>query len=408
MEPIDINVPTDPPRPFSSDILGLDAPPWELLARYTAEECAPAERAAVDAWIGASADRRAYVASLRAVYEATDRPHGGYDSRAAWAGFATRFGMSGELSPHYSDAAIHPKPSRPVPLPGSFPHRWSQGMGRGDRRVRAIQAVGVAAAIAILVMGGVAAWGVTRMGPGQQVRELTSAAGSRATVTLRDGTRLVLAPATHLRVPATFGRRDRTLELDGEALIAVVHDPGHPFTIRTRRAEIRDIGTTFVVRAYADDAEDRVVVTEGQLSLTAGRGGARADRAGAPLSAGDVATIADTAITVVHGAKVDTYTAWAQGRLVFDSTPLGAAVRELARTFDLQVTIADSSLAGERVTGTFDNLAVDEVLNEVTWVVGARFERHGRTVVIHRRGGQPARGGPAPSLSTALAHPPSA
>jgi ferric-dicitrate binding protein FerR (iron transport regulator) len=89
------------------------------------------------------------------------------------------------------------------------------------------------------------------------------------------------------------------------------------------------------------------------------------------------------------------YTEWTQGALVFKDTPLGEAMRDLARTFDLDVTIADSGLAVKVVTGSFRDQPADEVLGAITHVVGAHYERTGRTVVI-RRGALPV-GRPAPA-----------
>jgi ferric-dicitrate binding protein FerR (iron transport regulator) len=73
-----------------------------------------------------------------------------------------------------------------------------------------------------------------------------------------------------------------------------------------------------------------------------------------------------------------------QGRLVFDGTLLRDVVRELDRTFDVHITIADSVLAADPVTGSFDTETVDQVLNAITTVIGGRYERAGRAIVIRR------------------------
>jgi ferric-dicitrate binding protein FerR (iron transport regulator) len=78
-----------------------------------------------------------------------------------------------------------------------------------------------------------------------------------------------------------------------------------------------------------------------------------------------------------------------QGGMAFEDTPLRDVARELERTYDLTVTIADSALAKMPVTGSFPSAPVDEVLDAMTRVVGARFQRSGRVVTI-RRGVVPA------------------
>jgi ferric-dicitrate binding protein FerR (iron transport regulator) len=239
--------------------------------------------------------------------------------------------------------------------------------------------------VLVVVGASVAAWRSGWFAPAQPFRELASARGSRTTITLRDGSRLVLGPATRVRVPGDFGVSTRTVELDGEALFAVVHDARRPFAVRTARTVVRDVGTTFAVTAYADDACERVAVVEGEVALQ-----------GVALHANDMATV-DSAgrLAVRRAVDVTAYTGWTQGGLVFKDTPLGEAMRDLARTFDLDVTIADSELAVKLVTGSFRDQPADEVLSAITHVVGAHYERTGRTVVI-RRGALPV-GRPAPA-----------
>jgi ferric-dicitrate binding protein FerR (iron transport regulator) len=221
------------------------------------------------------------------------------------------------------------------------------------------------------------------LSPAQPVRELASAAGSRTTITLRDGTTLVLGPASRLRVPADFGRQTRTVDLDGEALLTVVHDARHPFAVRTARATVRDIGTTFAVRAYRDDPVDRVVVAQGEVAIgnvTLGaRDGASVDAAGR--------------VTVERSIDPSHDLAWAQGELAFKDTPLSDVVRELARFYDVDVKVADNALEAKPVTGTFRGQTVDEVLKEIAFAVGGRYERSGRSVVIRRGVGAAGRAG---------------
>ncbi len=279
----------------------------------------------------------------------------------------------------------------------------------------------VAGGVALVGVVAAAGIGGSRLVPftrAQPVREFASALGSRAAITLRDGTRLVLGPGTHLHIPASFGQSDRMVELDGEASFTVVHDERHPFAVRTPRALIRDVGTVFTVRAYRGDPSDRVVVQEGQVLLAACTDRPVAAHRPDPstrcpsgsLSRGDIATIDDTATTKVHRSDVASYFVWVQGGLAFNDALFEDVVRELSRTFGLEISVADSALLSQRVTGEFADVPPDEILNEVTRVVGARYDRAGRRVVIHRqttKAVHPDRDSPPP-LHTALAHDPTA
>jgi transmembrane sensor len=91
----------------------------------------------------------------------------------------------------------------------------------------------------------------------------------------------------------------------------------------------------------------------------------------------------------------DALLAWTQGEIVFHDTPLADAVGDLGRSFDLRIEIADTSLARLPITATFSAQPVDVVLDDITAIVGARYERSGHTVVIRRRAhvDAPPRGG---------------
>ena len=312
-----------------------------MLARYLQGECTSTEAAAVEQWIAADPTHAAEVAALRAAFDrVTDD--------ALWHGIAERM-----AEPPVRE--LRPRTSAP-------PHRISRPY------------IGLAAALVLAAAGLVVAQRANWFVSTQPFRDFVSAAGSRVTVTMRDGTQVVLGPLSRLRVPADFGSTTRTVTLDGEALFTVVHDAEHPFTVQTSRTTIRDVGTTFVVHAYGDDASDRIAVSEGEVALP-----------GVSLQARDVAVV-DTKghIDVERNADVGPYVGWIQGTLIFRRTPLRDAAKDVARVYDLDIRIADSTLAGALVTGSFGGQTAEAVLSAMTYVVGAHFERTGRTVVIRR------------------------
>jgi ferric-dicitrate binding protein FerR (iron transport regulator) len=137
-------------------------------------------------------------------------------------------------------------------------------------------------------------------------REYATAPGQRATVTLSDGTKFTLAPASQLRVPVGYASGNRGVILDGEAFFTVAHDAEHRFSAQTSRAVITDIGTAFDVRAYASDHDVHIAVADGSVVVGTRIAAAR----GTLLQKGDMAVITDTTITVTHDADVNAATAW--------------------------------------------------------------------------------------------------
>jgi ferric-dicitrate binding protein FerR (iron transport regulator) len=336
-----------------------------LLRRYVAGDCTPSERARIAAWVASAPERQVEVDALRQLHERAGELLHDFDTRTAWAAVAPRVGSRTPLGR-----------SRPAATRSLSYSAW---------RLTAI-----AATIVIAVAGSAGVWRIApRISLAQQVRQFATPAGGRATVTLRDGTQLTLGPATRLLVPADFGRRTRTVELDGEAYFTVVHDPARPFTVHARNAVATDIGTAFDVRAYVGDPAVRVAVVQGEVGVAA----AKAADHNRPVQAGDIATVTDTGVVVRHGANVAAATAWVQGGLVFVDTPLRDAVQDLARIYDVDIVVRDSTLLSKRLSGAFNaDERADDVLTAVTFSIGARYQRAGRRVVILRRAagaGQP-------------------
>jgi ferric-dicitrate binding protein FerR (iron transport regulator) len=241
----------------------------------------------------------------------------------------------------------------------------------------------VAAAAAVVALFAGAWWmapvGGSARGSGERVtREYATERGQLMRVRLPDGTSVTLGAASRLHYVGEGATREVALE--GEAVFNVVHDARHPFVVRAGGAVARDIGTTFGVRAYPGDSGARVVVAEGSVSLRAAGRAATAARVLEPGELGRVERGGTPEVTRVNAAR---YLSWADGRLEFDDVPLREVAAQLSRWYDVDVLLADSALGARRFTGSFQGESVDQVLAALAPPLHARYERRGRTVVLH-------------------------
>lgn len=316
--------------------------PWELLTRYLSGVATSDDVDAVRRWCEQDPSHDALLKSLEAAWRAAAELPARHDASAAWARLRVRTGQR------------------------AVGRAWAEP--RGERVVwqRAAIAAAIIAAVGL---------GLT-FGPLRSIRprtdafhEYAAAAGERLAVTLTDGTQLSLAPASRLRVPTAYGKATRTVELEGKAYFAVVHDPAHPFAVRARNALITDVGTHFLVDAYAGDSSVRVAVAEGRVRL-----------ARAILESGDLATLdARGRATVQSNANVASLTAWTTGQLRFHDEALATVAAELGRWYALDVS-ASNGLAGCRMTLAVGNDAASSVLDAVAALCHARYARNGSRV----------------------------
>jgi transmembrane sensor len=213
------------------------------------------------------------------------------------------------------------------------------------------------------------------------MREVVTTAGQRAEVRLGDGSRVILGVDSRLRFPVTLGKHSRDLELFGQAYFEVQHDPNRPFRVRSGGVITEDLGTEFVVRAYAGDSTVRVAVVSGQVSVRPSNGTASASPT--MLAEGDLATVTEDGLpSVTHDVNVESYLGWTKGRIEFRGTGLAEVARDLGRWYGLEIRLASPALERLRLTATFRNEPIEQVLHLITASLDLSADRAGDTVTL--------------------------
>jgi transmembrane sensor len=339
---------------------------WALLDRFFAGECTPAQRAAVLQWLETHPPPlpARYVGALRRVLGREEGRAGSWETDAVWVRLSETTGI-----------APRPRPAPPLRLVGAKPpvRRWTLMPSRTLR---------VAAALALVAGGGGAVlWWSGSSSPQVAMREFATARGQRTAMQFVDGTRVLLSVESTLRVPVEYRGRPRDVYLDGEAYFEVPHDSARPFVVHAGQAVIRDLGTRFGVRSYPDERHVQVVVAEGKVILDAASG---RDSLGPVLGPGDVGRLDEAGeASVRRGADTRRYLAWTEGRLAFKDAPLRGVLPQLARWYDLDLTLAEPSLAERRLTFSVQGEPIAQVLDAIALLAHARYERSGRSVTFY-------------------------
>ncbi len=368
------------------------------LARYVAGESDRSECERVEGWAAASAERRAYLAALLRTWARARAGATSAELRETDAAWAALRGRLGEAETSLDAVAIEVQTS-PAKSGGSFA---GTARGGGHRRGFVIPALSRspwslprAAAAALLLAGGVGVLRHFYFQPPEStarvavapapMREVVTGIGERARIRLGDGSRIVLGARSRIGIPTDFGVNSREIEAEGEAYFEVAHDSTLPFIVHARGARALDLGTAFVVRAYPEETEVRVVVTEG--AVTFGADSSLDPRSvTTTLRRGEMGRLAAGAISpVIRAVNPDHYTDWIDGRLSFDDTPLSEVIAELGRWHRTQILLADSTLARETLTATLTADSFRDALQTLTTVLVLRAERKGGSVILHRR-----------------------
>lgn len=235
----------------------------------------------------------------------------------------------------------------------------------------------MAASLAVAVaLGSFGLWRLYESTTVETSGPFATRAGERMTVTLSDGSIITLN--TRSRVRARYSRYERRLYLEaGETLFEVAKDPRRPFVVLAAGQSITARGTTFDVYIREKDLE--VVLTEGVVEVKP-EGVARANET--RMSPGQKLTVADGTATLTQVRSTEAVASWRKGFVVFDDTTLGEAVAEMNRYSSRPIRLADRSLEGLRLSGSFRTDGGEAFVEAVTLYFPVRALRDDASIVI--------------------------
>jgi transmembrane sensor len=224
----------------------------------------------------------------------------------------------------------------------------------------------LAAAALIVVAVGAGAWRLYR--DSIQTAGFATAIGELRTVTLADGTRLVLD--TNTRLDTRFGRDARALVLhEGRIDVDVARD-ARPFSVVSGRGIVRDLGTHFEVERHGEDVAVKLIA--GAVDVTVQDAG---EAGKATLAPGQEARFgAQGGVVVAEAGDLADASRWTEGTLVFRERRLADLIAEVNRYSEVQLRLADPALDDLRVSGVFhvgDQASLLEALR-VGWSISAK------------------------------------
>ncbi|MBW7947314.1 MAG: FecR domain-containing protein, partial [Sphingomonadaceae bacterium] len=176
-----------------------------------------------------------------------------------------------------------------------------------------------------------------------RAERIRTAVGEQRIVRLDDGSRVHVNTASSVRIAFEGDVRGVVLE-EGEAFFEVAPDPARAFVVAAGDAEVRALGTRFLVRR-ADGV--RVALAEGRVAVSAG-GATRM------LEPGEAVRVSGGGIGEPAPADIAALTGWLSGRLVFEETPLSAAIAEVNRYSRDPVVLAADGYGARAVSGVFE------------------------------------------------------
>lgn len=240
------------------------------------------------------------------------------------------------------------------------------------------------AAAACLLLGVVIASALIRRSSSRTALEqnltFSTTNGERKNITLADGSTVMLNAASSVKLLG-FDAEHRTVSLSGEAFFKIAKDKTHPFIIKTGKIQTHVIGTSFNIRAYADEPNISVAVASGKVQVEENNAGAKVLGAGMTINHLFTYNIKSGSYTLVEN-NVSTANGWINNQLYFNKATVADIARILERTYNVPVKVVGNAAANPHFTVTFNAGRLDVTLSQLSLLTGVTYQRTAAGVIL--------------------------
>lgn len=194
-----------------------------------------------------------------------------------------------------------------------------------------------------------------------QMIEVKTNPGMTTTVDLPDGTKVYLNSESSLTYPSFFCKDKRDVKLTGEAFFEVQKDLEHRFIVSgPHHTQIEVLGTSFNVEAFERDSFISTTLVEGKVRFAYQK---NRQSATVDMKPGQKLMYDTTSSQVkLIPTSGETETAWKDGKIIFQATPLPVALRMLEKRFNVTFVLSNNRLRGEAFNGSFTNQRLERIL----------------------------------------------
>ena len=202
--------------------------------------------------------------------------------------------------------------------------------------------------------------------------------GSKTKLYLPDGTLVWLNAGSKMSYAQDFGINERALNLTGEAYFEVTKNKHIPFKVHTDELDVKVLGTKFNFRNYQDDLEAKVCLLEGKVALST-------QQKETILHPDQQALFEYITVKLFISCTNEAYCAeWKNDRLYFDEALLPDIVKELERSYNIKITIADAALNSVRFYGNFRRReqSIREIMDVLSSTDKMTYIIEGKNIVI--------------------------
>jgi ferric-dicitrate binding protein FerR (iron transport regulator) len=202
-----------------------------------------------------------------------------------------------------------------------------------------------------LIIGGISGYFISKsylQYADSGIQKNSALKGSVSIVELADGTKIWLNSGSKLTYRVDHKSKQRLAELTGEGYFEIAHREDFPFLVKAGNIVIRDLGTTFNIKAYPEDKTIETSLVDGKADILCVEGNLLA-----VLKPGESATYSteNNRLSIKH-FEGNVLSAWRDGKFVIRDQRLEEIFLDLGRWYDVDIRVESQRVRDFRYTGT--------------------------------------------------------
>jgi transmembrane sensor len=209
-----------------------------------------------------------------------------------------------------------------------------------------------------------------------------AATSNPRTVTLPDGSTIIINRNSTVSYTKAFGNNDRTIDLSGEAFFEITRDEQKPFIIHAGKTEVEVLGTSFNVLAYDSLGQTSVTVKTGVVKFSV-----PALNREVTLNAGQKGVFTKSRSALENFKNDDpNFLSWKTREIVFTESDLKTVVAVLSKAYHVNIQLSATNTDNCLVTARFDHQNLEAVLHVLQNTLNISYQINGNNVVITSEG----------------------
>jgi transmembrane sensor len=200
---------------------------------------------------------------------------------------------------------------------------------------------------------------------GKNMMEVSASNQILKSFILPDGSQVSLNTNTKINYPKIFTGNTREVSIEGEAFFQVKPNKEKPFIIHAGNAQIKVLGTSFNVNAYAATKSVEVIVETGKVQIinNATESNVENELILTPGEKGTLVFLGNSLIKTTN--QNPNFLAWKTRNLVFKATSLSEVIENLEKVYKVQILLADPKLSMLLLTAQFNDYPLDFILKVI-------------------------------------------